>query len=282
MTREDAIIVAAYAVEDIFCQAFPGRWERLKAVQAEIAKLVERIAPEAPAEIATLRDHRLSRAASQPSPITPSDSAPPPCAVPAGPPAVESPPAVPPEDMPIPQPAPFPKAQSEGFGKQGEDQRAQNEEAVAAASSAGAASAEHESADPRNSSRSAGEGRPVLIPAGRTKPPVKSKPYDPRPGRLAGVTITAPGKVVAVDMVNFVVACPGGDWQTSRPVALVMERMKDGEMFGHDVLAIVGSMSPSVFSESKHRWAEELAKRGVAFIHIKGVGCRIEIAEASA
>jgi hypothetical protein len=126
-----------------------------------------------------------------------------------------------------------------------------------------------------------GQG-PVLIPAGRTKPSVKSKPYDPRPGRLAGITITAPGKVVAVDTVNFVVACPGGDWQTSRPVALIMERMRNGEMFGNDILATVGNLPPSVFAESKHRWTEELAKRGVNFIHIKGVGCRIEIAEGSA
>jgi hypothetical protein len=277
MKREDAILEAAYAVEDIYCRAFNGRWHRLEAIKAEMAKLAERIAP---AEIATLQDYRLARAAVQPSPIPPSDSAPPPCAAPAGPPAVDRP-RVPPEDMPIPQPAAFPTVQNEGVGKQGEDQRAQKEDDVASVASAGAAQAEHSNADPRNSSRPAGEG-PVLIPAGRTKPSVKSKPYDPRPGRLAGVTITAPGKVVAVDTVNFVVACPGGDWQTSRPVALIMERMRNGDMFGNDILATVGSMSPSVFAESKHRWAEELAKRGVNFIHIKGVGCRIEIAEASA
>lgn len=281
MTREDAIIVAAYAVEDIFCQSFPGRWERLKAVQAEIAKLVDRIAPEAPVEIATLRDYRLARAASKPSTIPPSDSVAPPCAVPAGPPAVESPPAVPPEDMPIPQPAPRPAVQDEAPVNQGKDQRAQKEETVAAVALAGAAQAGHLNADPCNSSRPAEVG-PVLIPAGRTKPAITSKPYDPRPGRLTGVTITAPGTVVAVDTVNFVVACPGGDWQTSRPVALIMERMRNGEMFGNDILATVGNLPPSVFAESKHRWAEELAKRGVNFIHIKGVGCKIEIAGASA
>ena len=281
MKREDAVIVAAYAIEDIFCQAFPGRWERLKAVQAEIAKLVERISPEAAAEIATLRDHRLARAASQPSPIPPSDSVAPPCAVPASPPAVESSPAVPPEDMPIPQPAPRPAVQDEAPVNQGKDQRAQKEETVAAVALAGAAQAGHLNADPCNSSRPAEVG-PVLIPAGRTKPAITSKPYDPRPGRLTGVTITAPGTVVAVDTVNFVVACPGGDWQTSRPVALIMERMRNGEMFGNDILATVGNLPPSVFAESKHRWAEELAKRGVNFIHIKGVGCKIEIAGASA
>lgn len=278
MKREDAILEAAYAVEDIYCRAFDGRWQRLEAIKAEIAKLAERIAP---AEIATLQDYRLARAAVRPSPIPPSDSVAPPSAAPAGPPAVESSPAVPPEDMPIAQPAPFPKAQSEGFGKKGEDQRAQKEDGVASTALAGSASAEHVNADPRNSSRPAGEG-PVLIPAGRAKPSVKSKPYDPRPGRLTGVTITAPGTVVAVDTVNFVVACPGGDWQTSRPVALIMERMRNGEMFGSEVLAAVGNLPPSVFAESKHRWAEELAKRGVNFIHIKGVGCKIEIAEASA
>lgn len=277
MKREDAILEAAYAVEDIYCRAFDGRWQRLEAIKAEMSKLAERIAP---AEIATLQDYRLARAAAQPSPIPPSDSAPPPCAAPAGPPAVDSP-RVLPEDMPTPQPAAFPTAQDEVVGKQGEDQRAQKEVAVPAAPSAGAASAEHSNADPRNSSRPAGEG-PVLIPAGRTKPSVKSKPYDPRPGRIAGVVITAPGKVVAVDIVNFIVACPGGDWQTTRPVVLVMERMRNGEMFGHKVLADLGGMSIDALVLSIPRWTAELAQRGVTFIQVKGVGCRIEIAEASA
>jgi hypothetical protein len=280
MKREDAVIVAAYAIEDIFCQAFPGRWERLKAVQAEIAKLVERISPEAATDIATLRDHRLARAASQSPPIPPSDSAPPPCAVPAGPPAVDRP-RVLPEDMPIPQPAPQPPVQNEAAVIQGEDQLAQKEDGVASTSSAGGSSEHHRKADPRNSSRPAGEG-PVLIPAGRTKPVVKSKPYDPRPGRIAGVVITAPGKVVAVDVVNFIVACPGGDWQTTRPVVLVMERMRNGEMFGHKVLADLGGMSIDALVLSIPRWTAELAQRGVTFIQVKGVGCRIEIAEASA
>lgn len=259
MTRpESAALLAAYEIEDLLCRSFAGRSERLAALKDVVKGAIERCLP-----------------------IPLSDSVAPPCAVPAGPPAVEGLPVVPPEDMPIPQPAAFPTVQSEGVGKQGEDQRAQKEETVPAVASAGAASAEHKSADPRNSSRPAGEG-PVLIPAGRTKPAITSKPYDPRPGRLTGVTITAPGTVVAVDTVNFIVACPGGDWQTTRPVVLIMERMRNGEMFGHDILATVGSMSPSAFSESKHRWADELAKRGVNFIHIKGVGCRIEIAEASA
>lgn len=257
MTRpEAAALLAAYEIEDVLCRSFSGRAERLACFQSVIVDAIARCLP-----------------------IPPSDSVAPPCAAPAGPPAVDRP-RVPPEDMPTPQPAAFPTVQSEGVGKQGEDQRAQKEVAVPAAPSAGAAQAEHQSADPRNSSRPAGEG-PVLIPAGRTKPVVQSKPYDPRPGRIAGVIITAPGNIVSIDMDNLVVACPGGDWQVARPVALIMERMRNGEMFGHDILATVGSMSPSAFSESKHRWAEELAKRGVNFIHIKGVGCRIEIASAA-
>lgn len=52
----------------------------------------------------------------------------------------------------LPQPAPFPSVQDEAEGIQGEDQRAQNEEAVSAAASAGAATAGHGNADPRNSS----------------------------------------------------------------------------------------------------------------------------------
>lgn len=215
-----------------------------------------------------------------PQPIPVSDSALPPRAVPASPLAVESPPAAPSEDKPIPQPAPFPSVQNEAEGIQGEDQRAQKEVSAPNATSAGAASAGHRNADPRNSSRPVGEG-PVLIPAGRTTSAIKSKPLDPRPGRVAGVTITAPGKVIAVDMENFVIACPGGDWQTSRPVAQIMERMKDGDTFGHDVLADIGSMSPSIFADSKHRWTEELAKRGVEFVHIKGVGCKIRLAETA-
>lgn len=182
--------------------------------------------------------------------------------------------------QPIPQPATSPTVQREGVGKQGGDQLAQKEDGAAYATSAGAASADDRKADPRNSSRPVGEG-PVLIPAGRTTPAIKSKPLDPRPGRVAGVTITAPGKVIAVDMENFVIACPGGDWQTSRPVAQIMERMKDGDTFGHDVLAEIGSMSPSIFADSKHRWTEELAKRGVEFVSTKGVGCRIRLAETA-
>lgn len=256
MKREDAILEAAYAVEDIYCRAFDGRWQRLEAIKAEMAKLAERIAP---AEIATLQDYRLARAAVQPSPIPPSDSAPPPCAAPAGPPAVDSP-RVPPEDMPIH------KANFDAHASTMPKYEYQRQPDVSTASA---------------SFKSAGEG-PVLIPAGRTRPAVKSKPYDPRPGRIAGIVITAPGKVVAVDTVNFVVACPGGDWQTTRPVVLVMERMRNGEMFGHKVLADLGGMSIDALVLSIPRWTAELAQRGVTFIQVKGVGCRIEIAEASA
>lgn len=112
----------------------------------------------------------------------------------------------------------------------------------------------------------------------KPKPKVASKPLDPRPGRLAGVTITNPGTVLSLDMINFVVACPGGDWQTSHPVALIMERMRNGETFGDDVLATLGSMGSDSFRESRKRWTDELAKRGVTFVHTKHVGSRIEVA----
>lgn len=105
-----------------------------------------------------------------------------------------------------------------------------------------------------------------------------SKPLDPRPGRLAGVVITSPGSVVALDMDNLVVACPGGDWQVSRPVALIMERMRNGETFDDQTLAEVGSMGLSTFADSRKRWADEFAKLGVEFVHTKGVGCKIRVA----
>lgn len=178
------------------------------------------------------------------------------------------------------EPATSTAVRDAGAVNQGEDRLAQKEEGSPSLTSAQSAQAGHLKIDHRNASRSAGEG-PVLIPAGRTTPAIKSKPLDPRPGRVAGVTITAPGKVIAVDMENFVIACPGGDWQTSRPVAQIMERMKDGDTFGHDVLAEIGSMSPSIFADSKHRWTEELAKRGVEFVSTKGVGCRIRLAETA-
>lgn len=133
--------------------------------------------------------------------------------------------------------------------------------------------------------------QPVLIPRKdeEREPPVSgfaksverkpfSKPLDPRPGRLAGVTITSPGSVVALDMDNLIVACPGGDWQVSRPVALIMERMRNGETFDDQTLAEVGTMGLSTFADSRKRWADELAKRGVEFVHTKGVGCKIRVA----
>lgn len=133
--------------------------------------------------------------------------------------------------------------------------------------------------------------QPVLIPrkdeereppvAGFAKPAERkpfSKPLDPRPGRRAGVVITSPGSVVALDMDNLVVACPGGDWQVSRPVALIMERMRNGETFDDQTLAEVGSMGLTTFADSRKRWTEELATRGVEFVHTKGVGCKIRVA----
>ncbi len=135
--------------------------------------------------------------------------------------------------------------------------------------------------------------KPVLIPrkdeereppvAGFAKPVERkpfSKPLDPRPGRIAGVVITSPGTVVALDMDNLVVACPFGDWQVSRPVALIMERMRNGETFDDQTLAEVGSMGLTTFADSRKRWTEELATRGVEFVHTKGVGCKIRVAGA--
>lgn len=135
------------------------------------------------------------------------------------------------------------------------------------------------------------KAQPVLIPrkdeereppvAGFAKPVERkpfSQPLNPRPGRLAGVVITSPGSVVALDMDNLVVACPGGDWQVSRPVALIMERMRNGETFDDVTLAEVGSMGLTTFADSRKRWADELAKRGVEFVHTKGVGCKIRVA----
>lgn len=118
----------------------------------------------------------------------------------------------------------------------------------------------------------------VLIPKAAIKP--KSKPLDPRPGKLVGVVIDAPGTVLALDMKQLVAVGPKGDWDIgTRPVALIMERMRNGETFGDDVLAELGSMGTDTFRESRKRWATELAKVGVTFIHTKGVGCRIEVAQ---
>ena len=120
--------------------------------------------------------------------------------------------------------------------------------------------------------------KPVLIPKAQAKP--KSKPLDPRPGKLVGVVIDAPGTVLALDMKQLVAVGPKGDWDIgTRPVALIMERMRNGETFGDDVLAELGSMGTDTFRESRKRWADELAKVGVTFIHTKGVGCRIEVAK---
>ncbi|CAM5769907.1 hypothetical protein BMIN10S_03064 [Bosea minatitlanensis] len=55
--------------------------------------------------------------------------------------------------------------------------------------------------------------------------------------------------------------------------------MRNGETFGDNVLAEIGSMGEESFRESRRRWAEELARLGVTFIHTKGVGCRIEVAK---
>ncbi len=120
--------------------------------------------------------------------------------------------------------------------------------------------------------------KPILIPKAAVKPKSKSKPLDPRPGRAVGVVITHKGTVVDVDVINHVVRCPKGDWRTSAPVASIMERMRNGETFGDNVLAEIGSMGEDSFRESRKRWADELAKVGVTFIHTKGVGCRIEVA----
>lgn len=302
-----------------------------------------------------------------PQPIPLSDSTPPPRAVPAGPLAVESPPAAPPEDKPIPQPAPFPSVQNEAEGIQGEDQRAQNEVGAPNATSAGAASAGHRNADPRNSSRAPSSEPSGPVGGARTEPPLPmkeqvvrlwsttdltreaiaaevgcklgsvdaflsqarakgdrrgfaratmtqtfgavperdsgereapvsglskspapkpfdrlpSEPLNPRPGRFAGVIITSPGDVVSIDMDNLVIACPGGDWQVARPVALVMERMRNGETFDHKTLADIGSMGLETFKSSMPRWTEQLAARGVEFVSTKGVGCKIRLAEAA-
>lgn len=122
--------------------------------------------------------------------------------------------------------------------------------------------------------------KPVLIPKAAAKPKPKSKPLDPRPGKLVGVVIDAPGTVLALDMKQLVAVGPKGDWDIgTRPVALIMERMRNGETFGDDVLAELGSMGTDTFRESRKRWAGELAQIGVTFVHTKGVGCRIEVAQ---
>jgi len=134
--------------------------------------------------------------------------------------------------------------------------------------------------------RDAAEKEPPV--SGLSKPPApqpfdrpKSEPLNPRPGRLAGVIITSPGDVVSIDMDNLVIACPGGDWQVSRPVALVMERMRNGETFDHKTLADIGSMGLETFKSSMPRWTEHLAARGVEFVSTKGVGCKIRLAETA-
>lgn len=299
-----------------------------------------------------------------PQPIPQSDSALPPRAVPAGPPTVDRP-RVQSEDKPIPQPAPFPSVQNEAEGIQGEDQRAQKGEALHPSLPAGAASAGHWDADPRNSSRAPSAEPSCLAGGERTEPPLpmkervvrlwstttmtreeiadqvgcklgsvdaflsqarakgdrrgyaratttqtfmgvpdrdaaereppvlglsrppepkpfdrpKSEPLNPRPGRLAGIVVDQPGSVVSIDLTNFVIVCPGGDWQTSRPIALVMERMRNGETFDHKTLADIGSMGLETFKSSMPRWAEQLASRGVEFVSTKGVGCKIRPAE---
>lgn len=234
-----------------------------------------------------------------PQPIHESDSAPPPRAVPAGPPAVESPPAVPPEDMPIAEPPISMKEQVVRLWSTTDMTR----EAIAAQVGCKLGSVDAFLSQARSKGDRRGYARATMtqtfmgVPdrdatekeppvSGLSKPPApkpfdqpKSEPLNPRPGRLAGVVITSPGDVVSIDMDNLVIACPGGDWQVSRPVALVMERMRNGETFDHKTLADIGSMGLETFKSSMPRWTEQLAARGVEFVSTKGVGCKIRLAE---
>lgn len=303
-----------------------------------------------------------------PQPIHESDSAPPPRAVPAGPPAVDRP-RVQSEDMPLPQPAPFPAVQNEGAGIQGEDHRAQKEDGCQAAS-AGAASAGHSNADPRNSSRASsvdpsgpaggertrteraldlwsttdwseeqiadavgckvssirgfvylarkkgdarGQARamphdakraelraqaaPVLIkkpaPSNEDRGPtmagiareVERKPFAPpapaKPIRLVGVVIDLPGSVVSIDSVMGVVACPGGDWQASKPVIRTIAKMRNGELFDARTLAEEGRwVSVDYFLAQAKAWQRDLTALGVDLVIMPKVGCRIRLAES--
>lgn len=234
-----------------------------------------------------------------PQPIPNSDSAPPPRAVPAGPPAVESPPAAPPEDKPLVEPALPMKEQVVRLWSTTDLTR----EEIAAQVGCKLGSVDAFLSQARAKGDRRGFARATMtqtfgaVPerdAGEREAPVSglskspapkpfdrppSEPLNPRPGRFAGVIITSPGDVVSIDLTNFVIVCPGGDWQTSRPIALVMERMRNGDTFDHKTLADIGSMGLETFKSSMPRWTEQLAARGVEFISTKGVGCKIRLAE---
>lgn len=112
--------------------------------------------------------------------------------------------------------------------------------------------------------------------------PVESKPFskplDPRPGRIAGVVITSPGAIISIDMESFIVACPGGDWQVTRPVARVMEKLRNGDLFDDKTLADVGPMPVESFKAQISEWKRALEIRGVEFLSMKGAGCKIRVA----
>lgn len=118
---------------------------------------------------------------------------------------------------------------------------------------------------------------------GVAKPPA-SKPFaeppPPPPKRLVGIVITQPGSVVSIDEHNLVVACPGGDWQVSKPVVRIMTKMRNGDLFDHKTLAAEGPMTLDAFNMRIPQWTEVLAGLGVEFVAMKGAGCRIRIAGA--
>lgn len=111
---------------------------------------------------------------------------------------------------------------------------------------------------------------------------VARKPFDQptpppaKPTRLIGVTIDQPGSVVSIDSNMLVVACPGGDWQASKPVIRTIAKMRNGDLFDCKTLADAGDWaSVDYFINQAKAWQRDLAALGVELVIMPKVGARL-------
>lgn len=242
--HDEVTLATALDIEDLFVMPHVGgRAERLARVQAAVIGAIERCTGTGEGGGAAVKPRTCPDLSSASASLD-SDVG----AAPAG--EAERPP------QPLPEPANSPSVQNEAEGNHGEDQPAQNEEALVPSPSARAASAECGKADPRNSSC---EPAVVAGPGSQTD--------EPKPNL---------GRVVALDERLLRVIGFRGFFTTDRKIFDTISRLNDGEMHTIESLTKAGGWSiPPMFQTKLGLLGEKLDDIGITLTHIRGQGCNI-------
>lgn len=112
-------------------------------------------------------------------------------------------------------------------------------------------------------------------PTPESQPPAEQPASEPAPAPKAA----QPTHIVSFSRCGLKVLGPQGTWSTYSGIVRMLGAMNDGQIHSVDELAKIGDYSsPALLSSRLGFIGEKLEDIGIKFTHVRGQGCKIELA----